>query len=61
MNIYTDDTGTYVDIKNYVVGQFYKSDNNYLHLRAVPGDQLAKIGKIVPEEKASKMLKILYG
>lgn len=52
VDIHVDTKGIYYDIKNF---------NDAGLLRSIPRNVLKHMGKIIPEEKATKSIKILYG
>lgn len=61
VNVFSDNTGTYVDIKKYIdLKGHYKNLNDYAYIRALPVEELDLIGTVISEEKASKIIKLLY-
>lgn len=64
---HVDGFGTYYDIKSLKTTEIVEISSSYPHmyipktLRSVPKNVLKHMGKIIPEEKISKTLKILYG
>lgn len=67
VDISTDASGTYFDIKSYktFVAETSKElrylDWQYRYIRAIPRNEFRHLGKVIPQEKISKTLKILYG
>ena len=75
IDVHTDSRGTYYDIKSmrseeisgnsssYVYGQgpIWLSQEIPRTIRSVPRNVLRHMGKVIPEEKITKSLKILYG
>ena len=65
VNVYTDTTGTYYDIKSYR-GVNFKFSNGDLgwttqFIQAIPRNRFRHLGKVISEDKIAKTLKILYG
>lgn len=67
-DMYYDPTGTFYDIKTVkslkesnTYSTSYLLDNIPRTIRAVPRNVLRHMGKIIPEEKMTKIVKILYG
>jgi hypothetical protein len=61
IDVYVDDTGIYYDIKSYDANVDYYGRWDHQYIRAIHKDRLKQLGKIIPEEKITKMTKILYG
>lgn len=71
IDIYNDTTGSYFDIKSMRCVDSLIISDAYITmprekpiprlLKSVPRNVLRHMGKIIPEEKATKILKILYG
>jgi hypothetical protein len=67
MDVYTDTTGTYYDIKSYkatsTVYNVSSKERKGIHqyIRAIPRNRFRHLGKVIPEDKITKTMKILYG
>jgi len=57
MDVYTDTTGTYYDIKSFKRRPTYEVST----IKSVPRNYLRHLGSVIPEEKMTKAIKILYG
>jgi hypothetical protein len=56
IDIFTDTTGTYYDIKSI------KDRGEVIQLiKAIPRNRFRHLGKVISEEKITKIMKILYG
>jgi hypothetical protein len=65
VNVHTDTSGTYYDIKSYRSENF-KFNNGDLgwttqYIQGIPRNRFRHLGKVIPEDKITKTLKILYG
>lgn len=65
MDIHTDTTGTYYDIKSYR-SEMTRLDGHTTYevcqyIKGIPRNRLRHLGKVIPEAKITKTLKILYG
>jgi hypothetical protein len=67
IDVYTDTTGTYYDIKTYKppMTAYNVSTKErtgvYQFIRAIPRNRFRHMGKVISEEKITKIIKILYG
>ena len=57
IDVHTDTLGTYYDIKS---SRSYEK-GGFVTYKSVPRNYLRHAFKVIPEEKMTKMMKILYG
>jgi hypothetical protein len=66
VDIHTDSTGTYYDIKSCRTENVKFCNGDLLgwttqYIRGIPRNRFRHLGKVIPEDKITKTLKILYG
>lgn len=61
VDVHYDSIDNYLDLRSYKVDSYPKYANDFMHLKCFPESLVSEIGEHIPEEKASKTLKLLYG